>query len=259
MFSTYMAMNAWREILARAFEGVPGQQNASPQWLINPATKRRLKLDYLYPDIGVAIRFMGLQAKGQRRQSDWEALEDEQRNQTRAEMCRMNGVQMATINPEDEALKQIDGLASVLSRASRTLVQSNRPKREKDKWLPRLAEVRSRVADLRTRIDKNPEQMLTTLAERWRDREAGLVVDLAKDKGQDPKPKRRKALKLREGLRVVHGHFGEGVITEMKGEGDDAMISILFDPAPEAESAMEAVPARTFLSSLVQDKLEVAK
>ena len=259
MFSTYMAMNAWREILARAFDGVPGQQNASPAWLINPATKRRLKLDYLYPEIGVAVRFMGLQAKGQRRQSDWEALEDEQRNQTRAEMCRVNGVQMATINPQDEALKQIDGLASVLSRASRVLAQSDRPKREKDQWLPRLAEVRSRVADLRTRIDKNPEQMLSTLAERWRDREAGLVVDLAKDEQEEKPKRRRRALKLREGLRVVHGHFGEGVITEMKGEGDDAMISILFDPAQEAEEAAEAVPARTFLSSLVQDKLEVVK
>ena len=74
MLSTYFAMNAWREILARIFEDLPNQDNVSPDWLINPATKRRLKLDKYYPDIGIAFRFVGLTAKGQGRQSDWEVI-----------------------------------------------------------------------------------------------------------------------------------------------------------------------------------------
>jgi hypothetical protein len=41
----YTEMNAWREILARTFDGFFEQDNVSPEWLINPATKRRLKLD----------------------------------------------------------------------------------------------------------------------------------------------------------------------------------------------------------------------
>ena len=65
-FSIPLAMNAWREILARIFDGFKAQDNVSPEWLINPATRRRLKLDRLYPDAGVAIRFAGLTAKGQR-------------------------------------------------------------------------------------------------------------------------------------------------------------------------------------------------
>ena len=62
----YTEMNAWREILARTFDGFFEQDNVSPEWLINPATKRRLKLDKFYPEAGLAIRFIGLVAKGGR-------------------------------------------------------------------------------------------------------------------------------------------------------------------------------------------------
>ncbi len=99
MHSIPLAMNAWREVLSRIFEEFTAQDNISPDWLINPATRRRSKLDRYYPDAGVAIRFTGLTAKGQGRQSDRDALETEQRDQTRVELCRMNGVQLAIINP----------------------------------------------------------------------------------------------------------------------------------------------------------------
>ena len=68
--STYLYMMGWNEILARIFDGFTEQRNVSPPWLVNPATRRRLKLDLLFPDIGVAIRFAGIQAKGSRRKSD---------------------------------------------------------------------------------------------------------------------------------------------------------------------------------------------
>ena len=95
----YVEMNAWREILARIFEGFTEQDNVSPAWLINPATKRRLKLDKYFPEATIAIRFIGLTAKGQGRQSDWEVQETEQRDQTRVELCRINGVQLVLIDP----------------------------------------------------------------------------------------------------------------------------------------------------------------
>ena len=41
--STYLHMNAWREILARGFDGQEMQPNVSPAWLINPATRNNLK------------------------------------------------------------------------------------------------------------------------------------------------------------------------------------------------------------------------
>jgi hypothetical protein len=49
------------------------------------------------------------------------------------------------------------------------------------------------------------------------------------------------------GQRVRHERFGDGVITGVNPNGTDLMLSILFDGAQE----------RTFLSSLVQGKLEI--
>ena len=65
---------AWQEILAQVFEGFEYEKDIAPEWLTNPATGRRLKLDRLYPEIGVAVRFVGGQVKGQRRRSDQEVV-----------------------------------------------------------------------------------------------------------------------------------------------------------------------------------------
>lgn len=245
-FSIHLTMNAWNEILARTFVDFDGQTNVSPDWLINPATKRKLKLDRFYPDAGIAIRFVGLTAKGQRRQSDWDAMETEQRDQTRVELCRVNNVQLAVISPIDEPVKQIDNFVSTLSRASRVLAQSKRPDKEKQKLMPALSKSRTQLGDLRSLINKNPEQMMANLAEAWRDREAGMVAELDKLKREPKKKRKQKTLKLATEQRVRHERFGEGVVTNLAGSGDDATLSILFDAAEE----------RTFLLTLVSDKLE---
>ena len=39
MSTIFLALNAWREILARVFEGFAAQTNVSPEWLVNPATR----------------------------------------------------------------------------------------------------------------------------------------------------------------------------------------------------------------------------
>ena len=250
MLSSYLAMNAWREILARTFDGFTAQDNVSPEWLINPATRRRLKLDRLYPEAGVAVRFAGLTAKGQGRQSDWDVLEAEQRDQTRQELCRINGVQLAVISPIDDPLKQLDNLLRVLSRASRVLAQSNRPDREKKRWMPALSAARTRLGDTRTLVAKNPEQMIANLAEAWRDREASLASSLAVHDATRPatpvKISVGSAGGFSPGQRVRHSYFGEGVIADMADSDGETTISILFDAAEQ----------RTFLLSLVTDKLE---
>ena len=51
----------WREVLARIFAGCDAKYAVTPEWLVNPDTGRRLKLDCLYPEIGVAVRFVGLE------------------------------------------------------------------------------------------------------------------------------------------------------------------------------------------------------
>jgi hypothetical protein len=239
----YIQMNAWREILARIFEGFADQDNVSPGWLVNPATKRRLKLDKYYPEAGVAFRFIGLTAKGQGRQSDWEVLETENRDQTRQELCRMNGVQLVLINLADDPLKQMDQCALLLARASRFLAQSDRSQKEKQIWMPALSEARGRASQLRTMLGKNTDQMMANLAESWRDREAGRVAELAVPRAKPKKKPRRNALVFTIGQRVSHERFGEGVVTKLEGES----ISILFDAQQE----------RTFATELVEDKLEV--
>ena len=249
-FSIPLAMNAWREILARIFDGFKAQDNVSPEWLINPATRRRLKLDRLYPDAGVAIRFAGLTAKGQR-PSDWDIMENEQRDQTRAELCRINGVQLAVINPADDPLKQMDTLLRILSRASRVLAQGPRSDRDKKRWMPELSEARMRGSELRTLISKSPDQMMANLGEAWRDRETQMTVGGRPGNGAAvPAPPVKVSIGsaggFSTGQRVRHNHFGDGVITDVTDTSDDKQISVLFDAAEE----------RTFLLSLVADKLE---
>lgn len=245
MSGIYLAMNGWREILARVFDSFTVQPNVSPEWLVNPATGRRLKLDLYYPEAGFAVRFVGLKAKGQRRQSDWEALEEQQRDQNRVELCRLHGVQLLLVDPLEETLKQLDTMSRLLTRASRLLAQGDRPDAEKARWMPALAAARERVSALRSRIYKDPEQMMANLAEAWRDRE--LAADTEPQPLPTPATTTLTAADLSTGQRVVHERFGPGVITALTGDGAEAMVSILFDAAEE----------RTFLLALIQDKLRI--
>ncbi len=238
----YVEMNAWREILARIFEGFTEQDNVSPAWLINPATKRRLKLDKYFPEATIAIRFIGLTAKGQGRQSDWEVQETEQRDQTRVELCRINGVQLVLIDPADDPLKQMENLSQMLARASRVLAQGERALKEKQQWMPALSEARNRATKIRSALGKNTERVMATLAESWRDREAGRITALmvAPEPAKSSKH-RGKAPVYQSGQRVTHDRFGEGVITKV----ENGQLSILFDAEQE----------RTFAVEYVQDKL----
>ncbi|MCB0115241.1 MAG: hypothetical protein KDD84_14170 [Caldilineaceae bacterium] len=252
MSASYININAWREILARVFADCNVAYNVSPDWLVNPATRRKLKLDYLYPDINIAVRITGLTAKGQGRRSDWEVMEDQQRDQTRVELCRINGVQLMVVDPFDDPTKQMDSLLRVISRASRLLAESDETKKRKQQGMDALGRAHQQASDLRGRMGKQAEKMLSTLAEGWRDREAGLAVELQQAVNEPkptPSPKMLRALaKLQSGQRVVHSHFGDGVVTAIEGEAADQKITILFDADRE----------RTFLLDRVADKLKVA-
>jgi hypothetical protein len=242
--NTYIVLSAWRELLARIFDGFAAQDNISPEWLVNPSTNRKLKLDKVYPDVAIAVRFVGLTAKGQGRQSDLEVLENEDRERARAELCRAHGVHLASVDPAEDTVKQMDGLLSVLARASRTLANSDRPTQEKATLMTALAAARSRAEQLRSRLVQNPEQMLENLAASWRDREANLAVELS---APTPAHGHAIAVMLATGQRVRHTRFGEGVVTRIEGSGPEAMVAILFDAAQE----------RTFRADLLADKVEV--
>lgn len=244
----HIGLSGWREILARVLKEFEAQENVSPKWLVNPATKRRLKLDVFYPDAKLAFRFVGVTAKGQGRQSDWEVLEDEQRDQTRQELCRQQGVQLLLIDPMEEPVKQIDHFIRLLSRANRLMAQGDRPVKEKMVWQPRLSAACSQAEELRSHVARNPEQMMANLAESWRDRDLNGGAALP----PEPLPISADAVAalppLEVNLRVHHAKFGDGVITALNGSGVEATISILFDGDQE----------RTFLAALIADKLSLA-
>nr|HMN28962.1 hypothetical protein [Caldilineaceae bacterium] len=175
-------------------------------------------------------------------QSDWELLETEQRDETRAELCRLNGVQLVLIDAEEDPVKQMDALVRTLSRASRLLAQSDRPARDKQRWMPALNSAREAALDLRGRLSKAPQQMLTNLAESWRDRELALSNQTMMPL---PMPTGGVGPSFAVGQRVRHERFGDGIITALRTEQSDVTLTILFEASQE----------RTFLASLVQDKL----
>lgn len=248
MSGIHISMNAWNEILARTLDGFDFQNNVSPDWLINPATKRKLKLDRYYPDAGIAIRFAGLTAKGQKRQSDWQMMEDQQRDQTRVELCKMNGIHLAVLDPVEDPIKQVDKIVSSLRGAKKSAAGKRRV-------LARIEKAMGNASDLRSRLSRNPEQMMATLAEGWRDREMRILNELnasTNKNGSGTKRRGRKTniAKLKSGDQVRHERFAQGEVLEMSGEDDDATITIQFGPDEEGNPVK-----KTFLVSLVADKL----
>ena len=249
MAGIHISMSAWNEVLARTLDGFESQNNVSPEWLVNPATKRRLKLDKYYPDAGVAIRFAGLTAKGQKRQSDWDVLENEQRDQTRDELCRLNGVYLAVIDPIDDPLKQVDNIIMSIRRSKK------QAESEKKKTVRKLERALLQAREIRSRISRNPDQVMASLAEGWRDRETRMVTELSEPSSNGAQKQKRgrkvNVAKLQQGDKIRHERFGDGEITGLSGDGDDSTISISFG-LDEAGNPQD----KTFLVSLVAEKIK---
>lgn len=233
-------VNGWREVLARVFEGFDAELNLSPEWLINPETNRRLKLDYLYRDVNLAIRFIGLEGPGQRRRkSDEEILSEQEREDAREAVCREHGVVLVSVDPDDEPKTALRRLESGLARAAAQLAQNGTvPHARKQALMPLLSQARRRVGEFTTKLTV-PEK-LGVYAEMWYDRQANLAA-------QAPEAKRRKGPPpaFRQGMEVYHQRFGAGEITNIRPDGDDMNISVRFRDGTE----------RMFLASLVADKL----
>lgn len=241
--SSALNVMAWREILARIMQGFAVEADASPQWLVNPATRRRLKLDLFYPEAGLAVRFVGLTAKGQPKQSDWELLDEAQRDQTREELCRQHGIELFLLDPDYlHPSEQFQRLRTILSRLERAIAHDGRPAKEKKAVAATLAAARGRLDDIARRV-KSPDN-LALFAELWRDRETAAVA-ATRPPASWPATKPARPLHLAQGDRVQHARFGPGVI-EAIAAASDPQITILFDSGEQ----------RTFLASLAADKLQ---
>lgn len=237
-------MLGWREILARVMDGFQRQEDVSPVWLVNPATNRPLKLNQLYPEVGLAIRFVGLTAKGQPRQSDEEAQTETERDDIRAELCRQNDAELLLIDPDyPHPPEQFQRLRSTLSRLSRTLAQSGRPEEDKLAFMPRLADARAQLDDISRRV-RSPED-LALYADLWRDREADVFAATRQAAPVSAGP----VASFEPGQVVRHERYGKGAVIAVDGAGPDAQVTVHF--ADDSQ--------RTFLAGLVGGKLSVGQ
>ncbi len=231
-------INALKEILARIFDDFEVEYNVSPDWLINPDTHRKLKLDLLYPEIGVAIRFQGLRAKQQRApKSRQEINEERKRNDARRHLCEINGVSLATLNLNtDKFHKVFQELETAMSRASNRLKRDEtRAPEEILALLDSLSVARSETRQFRQKIKEDKDWGL--YVELWQDRQYLVAEPDAAPAASVPA--------LSEGMLVEHTHFGLGEVVSVSPSGDDTLVTIRFEEGD----------TRTFMSSLLGDKI----
>ena len=233
--------NAWREILARVFQGFKVDLDTYPDWLVNPETNRKLKLDVWYTDIGIACHFEGLRAKGSpSRVSLQEEDLQKLREQSRDELCRQRGIRLVSIDVVGGEPKAVLGeLAMALSDASRRLAQSKLPGGQKVALIEALSQARARLSELSRRIHSIDD--LQVYNDLWLDRQ------YAEPAAPEPSAEagRRKSHDYTEGMEVEHVVFGPGTVHAVTPDGGEQMITVSFLDGS----------VRTFAAGLVGDKL----
>ncbi len=223
--------NGWREVFARIFENFETEFNVSPEWLVNPNTNRRLKLDMLYPKIGIAIRLEGLQGKQRKiRPSLKEEIQQRTRNDARVRVSQKHNIHLILVNvvtgKPDDGFKQID---VALSRAGQTV--------EDNELLQKIKTARTTASALARKISVVAD--LKLYADLWEDRQYRIV---------EPLPTQATTLPTTsyiEGMEVEHTIFGSGVVLATIPSNDDILVTVDFVTAGK----------KTLAASLVGGKL----
>lgn len=227
---TWLIQNGWREILARIFNGFEPKINVSPEWLINPATKRHLKLDLLYPDIGVAVRFEGAEIKQRRRRASLQEEEQQQtRDYARVEVCRAHGIELIAVDLAAEQPKiTFQEIDMALSRVKQRLQDT--------KLVQKITQARAAAANLsRQATSYNSFKLYADL---WQDRQ--YQVTPAKSVST-----LSQSAMFTVGMEVEHPTFGPGVIIATTPSGSDTLLTVDFITAGQ----------KTLATSLVGNKL----
>ena len=240
-------VNAWREILARTFAGFAVEYNTNPDWLVNPASGRKLKLDLFYPEIGLAVRFAGLRGSQQRgRLSLDEVAQLKAREAARDEVSAAHGVNLATLDMAKAEPEQIfNELDLAMSRASRRLTKDEaRPSAEKTALIDRLRRARSEARRYRRQIHSDKD--LALYLDLWRDRQ---YREADRPVAASAEPTAAQLPVLEEGMVVEHSHFGLGIVEAISAgqSRSEDMITIQFDNQER----------RTFLAGLLAGKVRV--
>jgi hypothetical protein len=234
----WIGPNAWREVLSRIFAGFKVLENFTPEWLINPETNRRLKLDFFYPEVGIAVRFQGLQSRQQRqRPTEKELRQQETRDAARTAICEAHEVSLVTIEAVNANPRAILGnLRAALARAAQRLKRGRKAGGSQQALASKVARAQEQLEIIARQV-RRPEDM-AVYAELWEDRLYAV-----------PEPSRSEATApptvYAVGMSVRHATFGLGQILTLEPDGADTFVTVRFADGTE----------RKFAASLVRDKL----
>lgn len=229
---------AWREVIARVFDGFAVERDVTPDWLVSTQTGRSLKLNYYYPEIKVAVRLEGLRGRNQRLGPDeFERQQQLERDRERERLCQAQGVRLLSFDVYSEPQEVLRSMQATLAWAMRQVAKSSTEEQDKLRLLEQLREARARFDDIRARLHSSRD--LQTWAELWVDRAYADAHSLPRSPARGPAP--RYVLNMR----VRHPDFGTGRVTALADEDGDQIVTVRFDSGEE----------RQFLGQLVSDKL----
>lgn len=224
--------NGWREIFTRIFEPWAVQVSVYPEWLVNPQTNRRLKLDFLCHEIRLAIRLEGVEGSRKSQRPRRLSLEEEEQKQSRDDarvvVCRQHGIELLVIDVTQDSIRPIFRELDVkFSQIKRQV--------DDETVLTEINQSRAKASELARRV-KNVEG-LKLFADLWSDRQYDVPTSEQSAPAQ--------TVTFTVGMDVEHAVFGLGTITEAVPSGNDTILTVDFlDVGP-----------KTLAASLVADKL----
>jgi len=211
---------AWLEIVERVLGEFLVVENATPDWLVDSETGRRFKVDRLYPELGIAIRFKGSWGlPGGGGLDEIELMEERAHDEMRAHLCRQAGIALVTINPSDDDPAEVLGkMRAALSAAARRIAQRRVAQTAKLTLLPRIASAKMACQRVHDTIS-SPEDLLS-FAKAWEDR-------------QFEKQEFLLPIRYQPGMTVKHSEHGKGLVLRVVPGGgkDEAEIVVQFSDA----------------------------
>lgn len=206
--------SAWLEIIEQILGEFHAVDNATPDWLVDPETDRRLKVDKLYPELGIAIRFEGSLSTPQSAVlNEIDLMEKAARDEIRARLCHQAGIALMVVDADSDTPGEVLAeMRIALSAAARRIAQRRVTQEAKLSLLPRIASAKAaceRILD----IVSAPEDLLP-FAKAWEDRQFGQ-----EDEGAP--------VNYQPGMTVRHSEYGKGLVLRVVSEGEEAEAQIV--------------------------------
>ncbi len=199
---------AWLEIIKEILGKFHAVENATPDWLVDAETGRRLKVDKLYPELGLALRFKGsLSALQAAALDEMDLMEEMTRDEMRARLCEQAGIALVVIDADSDTPGQVLAeMRTALNGAARRIAQRRVAQAAKLSLLPRIAKAKAVCARI-LGVVSTPEDLLP-FAQTWEDRQFN------QDDNKVP-------VAYQPGMTVQHSEFGKGLILRVVPEGTE--------------------------------------